>query len=629
MRWNLLHFIVIILIAVPTKGATLQELAHSKAWLRLLHYKDNFPLSGYKSKVDGDGFFLAEDGNTDPEAELHADLEAFASKDIQVGKFKQHAQCAFPVRYRFLKEKLALTTQDVPCPRYEEFVTRIRPFATVVVFSTAYPNSPASMFGHIFLKIKSQPDPKASNPNTDLNDFGISYAAAVSDDENGFAFVWFGLTGGYIGQFSLLPYYAKVNEYTNSESRDIWEYELNFSPEETLRLVSHLWEIESNSYFAYYFFHENCAYQLLAALEAIKPDWRLTDSLPTEIPSESMKKIAHAKGAIRQVRYRPSYRQKLARQYRLLSGPQQQELRELLSSTDVSSRDPVVLDAATARLFYEQQKSGALSKSQAVILRKSLLARSRLADAPVTATDATSTENEHLTRPDIGHYSYRFGLSGGTQTIQDVGFVDLSFKFAYHDLLNDDRGFSRFSQVDFPGADLRYYPSDGRINLEEIRFLEITSLFPFNAFEKRISWRFQFNYASPKDYGCRTCHVLRSEGGIGASTEVLSQNSLVYLLGMVQAELGSSFRLGYRWGPKLQLGWLFNPWPTYKLHLATAAVFDLFQSDRQKLWYDAQFNQSLSLGPSWEIRVQLRYLLSTASGAENDTELKGTLNYYF
>jgi hypothetical protein len=35
------------------------------------------------------------------------------------------------------------------------------------------------------------------------------------------------------GEYSLMPYYRKVKEYGDFESRDLWEYELNLSPEET------------------------------------------------------------------------------------------------------------------------------------------------------------------------------------------------------------------------------------------------------------------------------------------------------------------------------------------------------------------------------------------------------------
>jgi len=36
-----------------------------------------------------------------------------------------------------------------------------------------------------------------------------------------------------------MPYYLKVREYNDMENRDVWEYELNLSPEEIDRLLMH------------------------------------------------------------------------------------------------------------------------------------------------------------------------------------------------------------------------------------------------------------------------------------------------------------------------------------------------------------------------------------------------------
>jgi len=39
------------------------------------------------------------------------------------------------------------------------------------------------------------------------------------------------LIGVYPGMFSIMPYYLKVREYNDLENRDIWEYELNLTPQ--------------------------------------------------------------------------------------------------------------------------------------------------------------------------------------------------------------------------------------------------------------------------------------------------------------------------------------------------------------------------------------------------------------
>ncbi|MFX4232194.1 DUF4105 domain-containing protein, partial [Aliarcobacter butzleri] len=58
------------------------------------------------------------------------------------------------------------------------------------------------------------------------------------------------------------PYYEKIKEYNNLVQRDVWEYDLNLSQEEINKLVLHTWVLK-DSYANYYFFKENCSYNVL------------------------------------------------------------------------------------------------------------------------------------------------------------------------------------------------------------------------------------------------------------------------------------------------------------------------------------------------------------------------------
>jgi hypothetical protein len=73
----------------------------------------------------------------------------------------------------------------------------------------------------------------------------VNYAATVNSDDN-WSYAWKGLVGKYPGEYSLMPYYRKVKEYGDFESRDLWEYELNLNPEETAFLVKHIWEMQKS-----------------------------------------------------------------------------------------------------------------------------------------------------------------------------------------------------------------------------------------------------------------------------------------------------------------------------------------------------------------------------------------------
>ncbi len=621
------------------QGESIENLAKSKYWTRLMHYHPASFFRGTRSQLDGQGFFFSPIGYKNPEAEMRATVEAF-SQDIRIGKLKQHPQCAFPERYRFLKDALALQIQDVACPKLDEFVSKFNPKSATLVFSSAYPNNPGSMFGHTFLRINA-----ASQQKLDLLDYGISFAAIVGPDENPFAFMALGLSGGYQGQFSMLPYYAKVGEYINSESRDIWEYDLNVSAEQTRRMILHAWELETNSYFNYYFFDENCAYELLALLEVARPDWDLLDFPIYVIPAETIKKLTRIPGAVTNVKFRPSLRKKMLAQVDALSREDSQVFLNVTQGDRALAEvsQPAVLDAAMAYFFYEKQKAGgklppeSLARMREVQVKRAELGRTVALNGTLNGTLTDAPESSSLifsedSRPDKGHYPFRLGTSAGL--IGDRLFQDLSFKFAFHDLMNDDTGYIRFSQIDFPGITLRYLPQKGtqhaQFRVEKFQALAVSSLFPFTFVEKRASWAFDVSWLTPKDLNCRFCRVAHFDGGAGATFNLFSDHAIFYALGMVQAESGGgAFSKGYRFGPKIQLATIANPWQAWKFRVGWNWISDIAQADRQSAYHELQLDSSWALNQSWDARASLLRVLRTQSNGVDISESKLTLNHYF
>lgn len=608
-------------MAVDTiEPAKLQSVAESKYWRRLIHYRPSFPFGALKSQVDGPEFFFASDGKTNPLAELKATINAF-ERDVRVGRLKQHPQCSFPERYRYLKQELKLEIKDVRCEKLEEFLGRFHAQSATLVFSSSYPNNPGSMFGHTFLRINSSSGDAGKN---DLLDYGISFAAVVPPEDGGLVFAVLGLSGGYIGQFGMVPYYAKVNEYSNSESRDLWEYDLNLNAEEAHRMLLHAWEIETNSWFDYYFFDENCAYVLLTLLEVARPELELSRFGIYVIPGETVKRVVQAPGLVRAVKFRPSLRKRLYQKLASLNAGQRNGFFDVLrgSISAAAVKDPSVLESVTSYLYYVKQRDDQkLSENDSAILRASLVGRAELGGSSEgSGVEASLPAIREDSRPDLGHETYRIGTSAGAQSIGF--FQELDFKFAFHDLLNDDTGYTRFSQIDFPGATLRFIPKTGVLNVERISGLALTSLYPMTFIEKKPSYRFNFDYYSPKDYGCVTCHLFRGEAGAGAAAELFSPDYIGYILGSMDVEAGDSLRKGFRFGPKATVATILNPVSRYKLQLAVNLVTDLAQDDRRKAFTQLEWNQSLALGPEWDVRTSTLYM-------NNYKEGKVTLNHYF
>ena len=195
----------------------------------------------------------------------------------------------------------ASTTGDFrkqPASKLDEALSAADPKRTVLVFPSAYINSPASMFGHTLLRVDN-------SYQSELLAYAVNYSAVADNETNGFAYAFKGIFGLYPGYYSVSPYYEKVKEYNDIEHRDIWEYHLTLTEDETRRLVLHVWELQG-IYSDYYFFDENCSYNVLYLLESARPTLNLTDRLPLwVIPSDTIR-VVRDSGLVSSVRYRPS-----------------------------------------------------------------------------------------------------------------------------------------------------------------------------------------------------------------------------------------------------------------------------------------------------------------------------------
>lgn len=586
--------------ALDLNEAQIAKVSQSTPWLRLLHYEKTW--RGYKSELDGQGFFFAENGKTDPQAELLASLRAITENIHPVGKFKLPPRCAFPERTRFLNDTFQLRLKPSACPMFESFMGRFHnPQGLSLVFSSAYPNNPASMFGHTFLKIKSDRD-------TDLLDNGVNFAAAVADDENPFAFMYFGVTGGYPGQWSVQPYYVKVREYVNFESRELWEYDIHFTPEETHRLLAHLWEIETNSYFDYYFFDENCSYQVLKAIEAIKPSWTLDRHKIYMIPGESIKFALQQEGVLKSVQYRPSLYKKMWQRYAGLSPDEKNAFKKLIDKKipldQVSSRP--VLDSAVLYLDYLKSEDKDHFEKQYKDLHLAVLQRRAQLGVATKEEEQRFPEISGTTRPDWGHDSYYWQWGVGHRQYQpsnDETFTRLRLRSAYHDLLNHDLGYSPFSQIEFPSIEFQYNDRSRKFHIEEILGLATTSLTPINDLRTPISYRMSVAMKTDREFKfCDECSVFTGEAGAGMTAASGLDKVLVYSLAIAKLDLAGHLMKGYAYSPGVELGLLMQPFEKYKAQLEVRFFCDLnmFEDCRNSSAF--AFRQSLSLGRNQELR---------------------------
>ncbi len=529
----------------------LVEISQSKKWHRLLHYYTDW-LGRYKSDIDEGQFFLSPDGKQNPLAELKATIQAVNSNQ-EIGPLKQSPRCTFQARYSFIAESLNLKIPDKKCDKYEGFIQRFnQPQKAYLVFSAAYSGNPASMFGHLFLRI-------GSSKRNGLLDKGINFAAQVPADENPLAFFYFGVFGGYYGSWSMQTYYEKINEYVKSENRDLWEYEINFTEKDVRFLIDHIWELETSGLTDYYFFDENCAYQMMRLLEVARPEWDLTKHTIYVIPGEILKNLYSNDQIVREVYYRPSLRKKLMHQYQMSSVEEQKIVLEVINNKkDITTISQVSI-ADTLSTYFDfrrQLKKGKLSDEEKEKWNQVKIRRSQFGSNKDDGDAAKLISPE--TRPDLGHDAFSISpIFGAEETLESrTSYFGFKIKSAYHDLLNRELGYKRFSEIQFPWIELRYRTENKHFFVEELGGIKVVSLTPYHSLDQNFSWKMGIAYTSAKDFGCLECRYLTWDAGIGFSYLGWSEDLIFYNLFSLRMEAGENFLRGYRALPHIETGFI-------------------------------------------------------------------------
>lgn len=476
-------------LAELIQRARAKNLAARAEWHALLHYRPNLLHPGVTSQADDVKFFNAATGATDPVAELDATLAAFFSDREETDK-TQNPQCAFIARYRWLKAELDFDASRLPereCARFRAWRAALDPQALTLVFPAAYLNNPSSMFGHTLLRI----DAAGHSEQARLLGYAVNYAAAT-EESNGALFAIKGIFGGYGGLFSIAPYYMKVKEYSDLENRDIWEYELNFTPVEIDRLLMHAWEL-GPIYFDYYFFDENCSYHLLSLLDVGRPGLRLSDQFRWwVIPADTVRAIADEPNLVRRALFRPAAATRLRHRLDAMAPPLRAEVMALANgarkpeaptlATLTPAQRADVLETAYEYVRYEVAARKRPGPEAAALSRELLLARSRV-DAPRQEPPVPPP----AARPEHGHKTARVAFGGGAEDGRE--FLDLKLRPAYHDILDPDAGYTAGAQINFVDTELRYDREAEDLKLERLTLIDIVSLAPRDAFFRSLSWK--------------------------------------------------------------------------------------------------------------------------------------------
>ena len=467
----------------------LETIANSKQWAHLLHYRKH-PFSGrYISQNDSPQFFLAENGKSSLLAELQADLQQFLITDLADN---QSAQCKFPARYNWLKQQLPeFNFLDQSCSEFAQWRNELSAEYLTLVFPASHINSPSSMYGHTFIRMD-----KKDTASNKLLAYSVNFAANADPDDNELVFSWKGLTGGCPGVVSVLPYYAKTNEYSHMEYRDIWEYRLDLNKEETDQFVRHVWETK-DTFFDYFFFDENCSYRLLALLDASSERIDVTDDFMfTAIPVDTIRAL-QKRGLVEHTEYRPSassemeYKSQQVTQHVLEQAKKLVEQQGDIQTSMAELNQQEKIQALELAYAYARYLAVKKRKASPELRKRTLAILSARSKYPVSA--GFNDVPVPTYRDDQGHLSQRLSVKAGS-TLSDtrsgsnhLGFVDINYRSAFHDVMDLPQGFVPGSQIQMGNLSLRLWDG-GAVRLQQLQLVDILSLSQQTYFQKPVAW---------------------------------------------------------------------------------------------------------------------------------------------
>ena len=448
------------------------KLYENSYWSKLLHYRNG------ESEIDSDNFFISKDGKTDLKKELFETINSLKNGENSV-------LCRFPLRVEWLKKNIPNLEKEIvvyPCPKLDEYLNAVDAKYVTLVFPTAHINSPASMYGHTFLRVSSSEDtPLVSN--------AINFAAKT-DDTNGLIFAYKGLFGEYEGRYSILPYYEKIKEYNNLEQRDIWEYDLNLTKEEIDRLVLHSFELK-DVYSDYFFFKENCSYNILWLLEVARDDLDLVSQFSFKtVPLDSIK-ILKPYNLIKGTKFRYSNMQRMKnileekienKDYLSDFIKEDEPLNETLSNDDkISYLDFKILYLQYQRANNEYNKDEYLKKYLKLLKERSSYNKASVYDIKTPFNPLDS------------HDSAKISLF-----YDSTDSFELGLKPAYNDIYDISDGYLEGAYIDFFDLNLKK-DKDENIKVDRFTLLKIKSLAQQDMIFKPLSWGIDLGYEHFKD----------------------------------------------------------------------------------------------------------------------------------
>tara|TARA_R110000868_G_scaffold320917_5_gene581993 strand:- start:7453 stop:9234 length:1782 start_codon:yes stop_codon:yes gene_type:complete len=464
--------VLLFFISIPSFAEPLDH-----EWLSLLRF--NKYGTNYLSEADSSQFFLTANGSSNPEAE-YFELARQLALPITT---EEHPACRFPARaLKLYRDKAISFVPDFEkCTKLNQYLRATNAKSASLVFAGYFIQKPSSAFGHTFLRLHTNQQGDAA-----LLDFAVDFSASVNTS-NPIAYGVKGIIGGFPGRFSRMPYFLKLREYADLESRDVWEYPLNLTTAQTQLLVLHLWEMDQ-AYFDYFYFSENCSYHILRAIEAVS-DKHVVKNLKFFVtPLDTIHALEDSL-LLLEPNKRPSQYSVLNASLDRLSSSSRQVaddfLKDPLTFTGSLPSDAETLDAFMEILnfrFAEQLLTDRASDNIKTLRQSILIARSKATDSEPIKTDSSD-------KPSLGHRGSWIDLS---YSFKDHTFLQITNTFAVHNFRFDSLGFSNRFQMSMGELSLRV--SNQTLQVSSFKVFDVLNASSSFSIDFSPAWRFSLGF---------------------------------------------------------------------------------------------------------------------------------------
>lgn len=435
----------------------------------------------------------------------------------------------------------------VTCPSYEAWSLNGSTESISIIFATGFLGNPASYYGHTLLKMNSHKSTSA----TKLEDVTVNYGAIVPPGEGAIPYLLKGVFGGYDAGFTHIQYYFHNHNYGENELRDLWEYEINLTPEELELVLGHAWEVLGERY-TYYFAKRNCAYRLAELLEVVDGIDIIPDNPFWIVPQALVQKVAQShKGdtpLVQNIVYHPSRQSRLYSKFSSLNTDQKKIVEQTVKDIEVLESDGFSgLDVSDKQLVLDTLLDYYQYIRDADLLDQDInnthyhkvLAKRYLIPVGENASPSDLKNSPHKGRkPSM----INLGAVHNNEFGSGTSFL---FRPAYYDALDADFGHIKNASLSMFETRLVVFDSD--IKLRKLDFVNIESInnivtgLPGDTGQ---AWKLQAGLEQ-QSLACESCLVAFLRGDMGHTYTINNQMVIGgYLGGSVQQnkeDLGALF----------------------------------------------------------------------------------------